>query len=219
MDGFQGSVLRGRRSLHPRKAQIDRPVPSEPDARRPTGYRAGALRGFIRGQRGSVAVEGAIAISILVAAFAGLMAIVQESYATDQMARAARAVARAVALDAQADRCAAIRRELGLADDFNCGSRWQVTVNLGVSPSSLSTLLAGTAGNGTASGDLILVRIGLKPTASGSAASSQSDLVPDAGNNVSGSGSAGTDPDDTRTAASSVPMVAMGVARSEPEAG
>ena len=60
-------------------------------------------------------IEEAVALSILVAAFAGAMTIVHERYAEDLMARAARAAARAIALDASADRCAAIRRELGLA--------------------------------------------------------------------------------------------------------
>ena len=162
-----------------------------------------------------MAVEGAIAISVLVAAFASLMAIVQESYATDQMGRAARAVARAVALDAQADHCAAIRRELGLAASFDCASQWQITVDVGVSPSNLSTMLAGGTVNGTANGELILVRIGWKQEASESDTDSE---LADA-NSVSGdSTDDSTDPVDAQTDASPVPMVAMGVARSELEA-
>ena len=153
-----------------------------------------------------MSVEGAIAISVLVAAFASLMAIVQESYATDRMGRAARAVAHAVALDAQADHCAAIRRELGLAADFDCGSEWQITVDVGVSPSDLSTMLAGGTVSGTANGELILVRIGWKPEPVGA-------------NSVSGSGSGSASSEDTQTNATPVPMVAMGVARSELESG
>ena len=166
-----------------------------------------------------MAVEGAIAISVLVAAFASLMAIVQESYATDQMGRAARAVARAVALDAQADHCAAIRRELGLAASFDCASQWQITVDIGVSPSNLSTMLAGGTVNGTANGELILVRIGWKQEASESDTDSQSASEPVGANSVSGdSTDDSTDPVDAQTDASPVPMVAMGVARSELEA-
>ena len=110
------------------------------------------------------------------------MAIVQESYATDRMERAARAVARAVALNSQADPCSVIRREFRLSTDFDCGAEWQIIVDQGVSP--LSTVIAGVSGDDDASGELVLVRIGWKP------ATPQDETIP----------------------------VAMGVARSEPEA-
>ena len=165
-----------------------------------------------------MSVEGAIAISILVAAFASLMAIVQESYATDQMARAARAVARAVALDSRADACAAIRRELHLAESFDCNGQWQITIDQGVGPAALSAVLAGTAGDGIASGELVLVRIGWKQGSSGSDADSETENVPVGNENTSGDDSESTDPVQTETGTDPVPMVAMGVARSEPEA-
>ena len=215
MDGTQGRILRGYRSLDSLEGRADRPLPSGVDAPRPKGCRAQALRGLVRGQRGSVSVEGAIAISILVAAFASLMAIVQESYTTDQMARAARAVARAVALDSGADACAAIRRELHLAASFDCNDQWQITIDRGVDPAALSALIAGTEGNTTVSGELVLVRIGWKQTGSASDAASETENTSAGSESTSGDDSESTDPVQT---APVVPMVAMGIARSEPEA-
>ena len=95
---------------------------------------------------------------ILVVGFAGLMEIVQASYVDDRMARAARAAARAMALNQGADACAAIRRELDLAEDFDCdAARWTLTVDLGVGPDSLPATLDESAAAGT--GDMVLVRI------------------------------------------------------------
>ena len=171
-------------------------------------------KGLIHGQRGSVSVEGAIAISILVAAFAGLMAIVQESYVTDRLGRAARAAARAVALDSGADACAAIRRELHLAASFDCNDQWQITIDHGVDPAALSALIAGTASSTTTSGELVLVRIGWKQTGSSSDAASEAENASADSQSPSADDSESTDPVQIDT----VPMVAMGIARSEPEA-
>lgn len=161
-----------------------------------------------------MSVEGAIAISILVAAFASLMAIVQESYVTDRLARAARAAARAVALDPGADACAAIRRELHLAESFDCTDRWQITIDRDVDPAGLSALIAGTEGNTIVSGELVLVRIGWKQTGSASDAASETENASAGGESTSGDDSENTDPVQTAP----VPMVAMGIARNEPEA-
>ena len=122
-----------------------------------------ALRRFRRGEHGGVAIESAIAIVILVVGFAGLMEIVQASYADDRMARAARTAARSLALDPganpKATACAAIRRELDLAEDFDCETAaWSLTVELGVSPNSLPATLDDSATKGT--GDMVLVQIG-----------------------------------------------------------
>ncbi len=133
-----------------------------------TGPRAG--RGFWRGRGGSVALEGAIAISILVAAFAGLMAIVQDRFATDRLARAAHAAARSLALDRGADVCGAIRRELGLAADFDCDERWLVTVERGVRPSALADALRKGTSVGGPEGEMVLVRIAWPPSDSPDAA-------------------------------------------------
>ena len=96
---------------------------------------------------------------ILVAGFAGLMEIVQACYTDDRMSRAARAAARVLALnpvtdDPTADACDAIRRELSLAENFDCDT---VKVDLGVSPSTLPATLDADAGELT--GDMVLVRI------------------------------------------------------------
>ena len=120
-----------------------------------------AIRRFRRREHGGVAIESAIAIVILVVGFAGLMEIVQASYADDRMARAARAAARSLALDPGADpkatACSAIQRELDLPEDFKCEPAWTLNVEPGVSPNSLPATLGDNAAQGT--GDMVLVRI------------------------------------------------------------
>jgi hypothetical protein len=143
-----------------------------------------------------VAIETAIALVILVVGFAVLMEIVQASYTDDRMSRAARAAARALALNPAADACAAIRRELHLAADFDCGTRWTLTVDHGVSPKTLPATLDAEATTGT--GDMVLVRIGWNRELR-----SFGGLL----------GDANADDGDE-----SVPAVAMGLARCEPGA-
>ena len=117
-----------------------------------------ASRAFLREEHGSVTVETAVAILVLVVALAALMEIVHTVYTDDRMARAARAAARALAVDPTADACAAIRRELQLSDDFVCATTLTLKVDLGVDPGALPTTLdAGVTAN---SGDLAVVRIG-----------------------------------------------------------
>lgn len=169
-------------------ARVGRHAASRVDSSRPEGgRRARTARGFWRGRGGSVALEGAIAISVLVAAFAGLMAIVQDRFATDRLARAAYAAARSLALDPVADVCGAIRRELGLAADFDCNERWLVTVEQGVRPSALAGALREGTRVGGPEGEMVLVRIAWTPSDSADAVD--------------------------------VPMVALGLARREEEAG
>ena len=139
------------------------PVPAQ-DRTLPTPRNAGAprlrgaLREFLHGERGAAALESAVALTVLVVGFAALMAIVREVYVDDRAARAARAAARALALDPTAHACAAIRRELRLADDFDCETAWTLKVDLGVGPGSLPDTLEAEATAG--SGDIVLVRIG-----------------------------------------------------------
>ena len=95
---------------------------------------------------------------VLVVGFAGLMEIVHASFTDDRMGRAARAAARALALDPSADACAPIRRELRLADNFDCGTAWTLKVDLGVGPGALPATFDAGATAGT--GDMVLVRIG-----------------------------------------------------------
>ena len=157
-----------------------------------------ALRRFWRGEHGGVAIESAIAIVILVVGFAGLMEIVQASYVDDRMARAARTAARVLALNPganpKADACVAIRRELDLAEDFDCETAWTLTVELGVSPNSLPATLGDSATAGT--GDMVLVQIKWNRKA------------------LSFAGD-GHEADDSET--ETVPMVAIGLARCELE--
>ena len=121
-------------------------------------------RAFCRSVRGSVAVETAISIPVLVFAFAGLMALVQSAYVSDTMNRAARAAARAIALVPEGDArsgkldivaCTAIRRELDLAEAFDCGAKWTLTVDTDL---TAKTLLQGGNGDEDA-GDMVVVRI------------------------------------------------------------
>ena len=146
------------------------------DADRPARGRGGphgtvrrlrrAARGFLREKRASVAIEAAIAITVLVLGFGALMEIVRTSYADDRMGRAARAAARALALDPAADACAAIRGELRLAGDFACSTQSSgaqssgvsVRVDRGVNPTTLPATLDAAATTGT--GDMVLIRIG-----------------------------------------------------------
>lgn len=127
----------------------------------PAGGLRGALRGFRRGSRGGVAIESSFALGILVVALAGLMQIVSAIYATDVMGRAARAAAHALALDAAADSCAAIRRELGLDPAFDCDAEWTVAVSSGIGPAALPAPLHAPPGAGA--GELVLVRVALPP--------------------------------------------------------
>ena len=165
-----------------------------------------AIRRFWRGEHGGAAIETAIAMVILVVGFAGLMEIVQASYADDQMARAARAAARSLALDPGADpkatACAAIQRELDLPEDFKCEPAWTLNVELGVSPNSLPATLGDSATAGT--GDMVLVQIKWNRKAL----------------SFAGDGHEADDSEDTEDDAAkieTVPMVAIGLARCELE--
>ena len=191
MDGVRRRVLFGTRNFQLLDGRADRTTASKPSQCRPGGYGKRTLRDFVNGQCASTVIEGAIAISILVAAFAGLMAIVEESYATDRLDRAARAVARAVALNANADPCAAIRREFAYDEDFCCDGQWQISVDLGLSPTALPESLDQDLSD-SADGELILVRIGRRDS---------SIACP-------------VDPN-----AESVPMMVVAIVRREPEAG
>ena len=115
-----------------------------------------AIRSFRSKEHGGTAIETALAISVAITAFAGLMEIVNTVFESDRMYRAARAAARATTLDPNADACAAIRRELRLEDDFDCAP-WAITVHQGVLPSSLGDALG--SGSPNATGDMVLVRI------------------------------------------------------------
>ena len=116
-----------------------------------------SVRRFARGQCAVAAIEAALGITVLAVTLAVLMEIVDEIYTSDQMARAARAAARALAIDAGADACVAIRRELNRGDDFDCGTELTVQDYLEVTPEMLpATLDAGAVGGG---GELVLYTI------------------------------------------------------------
>ena len=126
-----------------------------------------AARAFPGARRGATAIETALTVSVLVLVFAGLMEIVRAAWVSDTMARAARAAARAVALvpDAEANpgtlgsvACAAIRRELDLAEDFDCGAKWTLTVDTDLTP--VAMLEGGNPIEGEAEEGMVVVRIG-----------------------------------------------------------
>ena len=125
---------------------------------------ASGVCGFLAAGRGGAAFESALALSLLVALFAGLMGIAHSVYGDDRMGRAARAAARAVALEADASTatkpavlqgiaCRAIRDELDLAKDFDC-SAWTLDVKANLTPSTLSK-----GSNPGDAGDMVLVQI------------------------------------------------------------
>ena len=87
-------------------------------------------------------------------------------------------------------------------------------LTMAVDPAALSALIAGTASSTTANGELVLVRIGWKQTGSSSDAASEAENASADSQSPSADDSESTDPVQTDT----VPMVAMGIARSEPEA-
>ena len=112
-----------------------------------------------------MAVESALAIAVLVVVFGGLMAIVHAAYTDDRMGRAARAAARAVALETDTSAsqtalagiaCAAIRQELDLNADFDCAAAWTVSIKTGLSATALA---AGVNADGE-TGDMVLVELG-----------------------------------------------------------
>ena len=124
------------------------------------------MRRFLRAERASVALESALALSVLVGAFAGLMHIVGDVYADDRMGRGARAVARALALDPSADPWAALEREGELDASAACAP-WTATTNTcdgrtlkidrGVAPEALPDDLSTAVSPG--GGELVLVRL------------------------------------------------------------
>ena len=117
---------------------------------------------FLRAGRGAVAVESALAISILVVVLGGLMSIAHAAYTADRMDRGVRAAARAVSLAADstglaAVACDAIKRELDLDPAFVCADTWTITIESGLSPAALADP------SDTAAGDVVRVRIDWTP--------------------------------------------------------
>ena len=193
---------------------------------------------FLRCERASAAIEGAIAIFVLVSAFAGLMEIVNTVYTEDRMGRGARTVARALALNPDAKPWEALGTEIDLAstatcpvfkwtgtttgagcdtdgdddvdaDDGGCVcDGWTMAIDRGVSPGTLATVLGG----GTAlDGEMILVRLQRHRAQWSFMPSAQAapQPAPSTADNQSGN---------TDTSKSElVEMVAIGLARSEPE--
>ena len=126
--------------------------------------RAVPFRAFRRDRRGSVAVETAISVSVLVMAFAGIMQIVHSAYVSDRMDRAARAATRAIALAPEITgatllerACDAIRRELDLEDSFDCKTKLTVTVETGVASTGLAK--GPDSEQDANTGELVVVRI------------------------------------------------------------
>ena len=181
---------------------IPRAAAPSPRDGSPGQSRRRAIRSFWRKEHGGAAIETAVAISIAVAAFAGLMEIVNTAFESDRMYRAARAAAQATALDPNADACAAVRRELRLAGDFDCSAAWDITVHPDVLPSNLANALG--SGVPGATGDMVLVRIDWSR-----AGWSLASVVPAA--------NATEDDADESPGAGLVSHVAVGLARSEPQ--
>ena len=124
------------------------------------------MRRFLRAERGSVALESAIALSVLVGAFSGLMNIVGDVYSDDRSGRGARAVARAMALNPSADPWAALKREGGLSANAACAEwkptantcgGWTLKIDRGVAPADLPKDLAASVSSHD--GELVLVRL------------------------------------------------------------
>lgn len=156
--GLRSMLRRSRSSparIYAGASTLQAETPSPRDGL-PGESRRPSIRSFWSKEHGGAALETALALSLAVAAFAGLMEIVNIAFESDRMNRAARAAAQATALDPNADACAAIRHELRLASDFDCAA-WTITVRRGVLPSNLSNALGSASVGGT--GDMVLVRI------------------------------------------------------------
>ena len=126
------------------------------------------MRRFLRGERASVALESAIALSVLVGAFSGLMTIVGDVYSDDRAGRGARAVARTIALNPSTDPWAALKREGGLSASATCPAwsatdttaacgGWTLKIDRGVAPAGLPKDLAASVSSHD--GELVLVRL------------------------------------------------------------
>ena len=125
------------------------------------------MRRFLRCERASVALESAIALSVLVGAFSGLMTIVGDVYSDDRTGRGARAVARTMALNPSADPWAALKREGGLSASATCPAwtatantcgGWTLKIDRGVAPAALPDDLTASVSS-SIEGELVLVRL------------------------------------------------------------
>lgn len=176
-----------------------------------------ALGKFFLGVRGAAAIETALSVSALVVALAVLMQVVNTVFVDDQAERAARAAARALALDPSTNPWGPVWEELHsnashpcttdwtTADLGDCGN-WTLAVIDDASPAALAAALGPNppASAPASGGDLVLVGL------SRSAAS-----IPGV---QSANASPGPNPGASRTVADLVGMDAIGVARREPEA-
>ena len=141
-------------------------------------------RAFPRAERGSVAIETALALVVLIGGFSGLAHLVGDVFADDRMARGARAAARTVALDAAASPWRALQAEGLLASGAQCPAwtaasagaacaGWTLAVARGVSAKRLAAAYGALGavaefvgatgpvegGPAGASGEVVLVRI------------------------------------------------------------
>ena len=110
--------------------------------------------------RGSIAIEGVVAIGIVTVAFAILVKISTVHIVADQLQRAASAAARAVAIDASANACEVALSEIGGVAGSGCSGSWTIHVDTEVPITQLAA--AGTVGNppiGATGGKMVVVRI------------------------------------------------------------
>lgn len=175
--------------------------------------RRAAVPGFFQGVRGAVALETALAVSVLVVALAGIMQIVNTVFMDDRAGSAARAAARALALDPDADPWAAVWKELDpdaahacttdwTAANLGACKGWTLAVVHGASPAALVAALEPGATAPAGTGDLILVGLSRPPASIPGV--SPANAIPS--------------PAASRTAEDLVKMDAIGVARREPDA-
>lgn len=153
-----------------------RPFPTGVPMRTGRGARASGgavVREFVRGERGNVAIETALALVGLLTAFVFLVDILGDAYAEDRADRAARSMAYALALDPDGALPWHILESNGgiqidyqacgnlLPDDdtATCGG-WTLTVYRDVGPADLAKVLAG---EDPAGGEMVLVKLEKQP--------------------------------------------------------
>ena len=153
----------------------------------------GATRRFRRGQRGSVAIESALGITVLVISLAARDGNRERGIrlGPDVARRARRRPLSSPSIRPprrprpRTTACNAIKRELDLPPDFVCNAEWTINIDIDLVPKDLPVTLDPGLGTVAGTGDMVFVRIRWERDA----------LTP---------------------GEPAVPMVAMGLARSEP---
>lgn len=123
---------------------------------RSTSLRSTA-RHFRRGQCGSVAIESALGITVLVISLSVVMEIVSAAYTSDRMSRAAALNPPTNQTEADDTACNGIIRELDLPTGFVCNTEWTIDIDTDLVPDDLPKTLDPGLGVVAGNGDMYRV--------------------------------------------------------------